>query len=98
MALTLSKFSENLAVTGVVALSQAVIGVGTGLLVADHVGKTVRQRAAVALIGAGLATAVPLVVSVINCMIYRPTSRRAMRKRLKSIRNDAGVAEGESVV
>ena len=93
---SLNKFGDNLPVTGVVAFSQAAVGFGAGLLVADHLGRTARQRAAFALIGAGVATLVPFVAGVISSVKNRPSSSSRMRRQLESIREDTGLSNENS--
>ena len=46
--ISLNKFGDNLPVTGIVALSQAAVGFGVGLLLADKIGRSARQTAAIA--------------------------------------------------
>ncbi len=93
--LSLDKFGENLPVTGIVAFSQAAIGLGVGLLVAERIGRNARRGLAIGLIGAGIATLVPVVWGVISNIRHRPGSSRTMRKRLESIRHDPGLAGGD---
>jgi uncharacterized membrane protein len=61
-------------VTGIVALSQAAVGFGVGLLIADKFDQTARQRTAVALIGAGAATILPFLAGIIANINNRPDS------------------------
>jgi Kef-type K+ transport system membrane component KefB len=90
-SVSLEKFAENLPVTGIVALSQAAVGFGVGLLLADKFGETARQRTAIALIGAGAATVLPLVAGIVSHVNNRPDSSRRMRQQLEGIRRSAGV-------
>lgn len=94
---TLSKFGENLPVTGIAAVSQAAVGLGLGLLLAEKMGRTARVRTAIALIGAGTAALIPTIAGVINRVATRPTSQRRMQRRLNSIRGDFGFSETESL-
>ena len=64
-SISFDKFGDNLPVTGIVALSQAAIGFGVGLLIAEKFDQASRQRTAVALIGAGAATILPFVAGII---------------------------------
>lgn len=93
--LSLDKFGENLPVTGIVAFSQAAIGLGAGLIVAERIGRNARRGLAIGLIGAGIATLVPVVWGVVSNIRHRPGSSRTMRKRLESIRHDPGLAGGD---
>lgn len=92
MSSLLNKFGENLPVTGVVALSQAAVGFGVGLLLADKLGRTARQRTAIALIGAGAATIFPIVAGIVSNVSNRPDSSRSIRRQLDSIRRAYGVS------
>ncbi len=92
-----SKFGENLSVTSIVAASQAAVGFGLGLLLAEKLKRSARERAAIALIGAGIAALIPTVAGVVNRVANRPTSHRLMQRRLDSIRGDVGISETESL-
>lgn len=94
-SISLKKFGQNLPVTGVAAFSQAAVGFGLGLLVADKMGRTARRATAYALIGAGVATVLPFVVGVATAVNTRPESNREMQRRLASIRQDTGLSNGE---
>lgn len=96
--LPISKFGENLPVTGLVALSQAAIGLGVGLLVADKMEVNARQRTAIALIGAGAAAVIPFVAGIYDRVSHREASARDMQRRLDSIRQDVGFPGGDEVV
>jgi len=89
--LSFEKFGENLPVSGVVAFSQVAIGLGVGLLIADRIGHNARRSAAIALLGVGVASIVPLVVGVTSNISNRPGSSREMRKRLEGIRRGYGL-------
>ena len=92
--ISLDKFGDNLPVTGIVALSQAAVGFGVGLLIADKFDPSSRQRTAVSLISAGAATIVPFVVGIIANINNRPDSSRRIRKQLASIREGTGLSNG----
>lgn len=92
MASFLNKFGENLPVTGIVALSQAAVGFGVGLLLADKLGNTTRQRTALALIGAGAATIFPIVAGIVSNANNRPDSSRNIQRRIEGIRRGYGVS------
>lgn len=78
--------------TGMIALSQAAVGFGVGLLLADKLGRATRQRTAVAFIGAGAATILPLLAGVIADFNNRPDSWRRIRRQLASIREGTGLS------
>jgi hypothetical protein len=94
-SISLKKFGQNLPVTGVVAFSQAAVGFGVGLLIADKLGRDARHRTAIALIGAGACTILPFVAGVISNINNRPESNREMQRRLASIRQDTGLSNDE---
>jgi hypothetical protein len=96
--LPISKFGENLPVTGLVAFSQAAVGFGVGLLVADKLEINARQRTAIALIGAGAAAVIPFVAGIYDRLSHRAASERDMRRRLESIREDVGFSGDEEIV
>lgn len=93
--LPITKFGENLPVTGIVAFSQAAVGVGVGLLVADKMGEGARQKTAFALIGAGAAVVIPFAFGLYERISNRPSSSRRMRQQLNSIREDTGFPDSE---
>lgn len=93
-SLSLEKFGNNLPVSGIVALSQVAVGFGVGLLLADKLDRSVREKAAIALIGAGVATVLPVVAGIINNVSNRPESSRRVRRQLESIRDDTGLSNG----
>jgi hypothetical protein len=94
-SISINKFGENLPVTSVVALSQVAFGLGAGLLLANKLGSSARQRAGIALMGAGAAAVVPVVAGIVTHINNRPGSRRDMQRRLASIRRDTGLSNGE---
>jgi hypothetical protein len=94
-SISYDKFGDYLPVTGMIALSQAAVGFGVGLLIADKLDRVVRQRAAVAIIGAGAATILPLLAGMIASFNNRPDSSRRIRRQLASIRESTGLSNGE---
>jgi hypothetical protein len=96
--LPISKFGQNLPVTGLVAFSQAALGFGVGLLVADKLDITARQRTAIALIGAGAAAVIPFVAGIYDRVSHRSESESGMRRRLASMREDVGFPGDEEIV
>ncbi len=95
--LPISKFGQNLPVTGISALSQVAVGLGVGLLVADRLETTARQRTAIVLIGAGAAAVIPFVAGIYDRLSHRVASERGMRRRLDSLREDVGFAGGDEI-
>jgi len=94
-SISFGKFVDNLPMTGIVALSQAAVGFGVGLLIADKFDQTARQRTAVAFIGAGAATILPFVAGIIANFNNRPDSSRRIRRQLASIRESTGLSNGD---
>lgn len=88
LPISIAKTSEPL--DGLLMLTRAAIGLGVGMLMADKIKRPVRQAAAIALVSVGALAAVPLLVKVALERINRPESERAMRARLRSIRDDSG--------
>ncbi|PWU11740.1 MAG: hypothetical protein C5B47_00450 [Verrucomicrobia bacterium] len=91
---SLSKFGENLPVTGIVAVSQAAVGLALGLLLAEKMGRSARVRTAIALMGAGAAALIPTVAGIANRVATSRPSTRHMQRRLDSIRGDFGISSG----
>ena len=94
-SISFDKFGDNLPVTGIVALSQAAIGFGVG---EDHLTDGVDAIAfetAIAFIGAGAATILPLVAGAIADFNNRPDSSRRIRRQLASIREGTGLSNGD---
>jgi hypothetical protein len=94
-SISYGKFGDTLPVTSMIALSQAAVGFGVGLLLAGKLNQTVRQRTAIAFIGAGAATILPLVAGAIADFNNRPDSSRRIRRQLASIREGTGLSNGD---
>jgi hypothetical protein len=94
--LSLEKFGENLPASGVIAFSQAAIGLGAGLLAADRMGQSARRTTSAILLGAGVAALIPVVIGIASRISHRPGSRRSMSRRLESIRSDSGLTDEET--
>lgn len=96
--LSLSRFSENLPVSGTIAVTQAAAGCGLGLLLADKMSKKARRRTSAMLLTAGVMIAVPVVASFVMRLRNRPHSRSHAQRQLESIREGEGLTEVESVI
>jgi hypothetical protein len=94
-SISYDKFGDTLPMTSIIALSQAAVGFGVGLLVAGRLDQTVRQRTAIAFIGAGAATVLPFVAGMIASLNNRPDSSRRIRRQLASIREGTGLSNGD---
>jgi hypothetical protein len=86
-----------LEVAGIVAVTQAAVGCGIGLLVASRLQSTARKITGWIMVSLGVASATPLVVGYFARSANRPGSARAMRRRLDSIRQDSGFSENADV-
>jgi hypothetical protein len=91
--LSIQNFGDNLPVTTTVGVGQTLLGFGLGLLVADRVGRPLRDRIAIGLVAAGAAALLPTIVGIASTVSNRPASSRRMRKQLDSIRRDTGISE-----
>lgn len=96
--LSLSKFSENLPVTGSIAVTQAAAGCGLGLLIADKMTSRARIRTSVFLLTAGALIAVPIIASFVSRVRNRPHSKRSVRRQLESLRGDVSFSDEEMYV
>jgi hypothetical protein len=93
MADLLDRFSQNLSATSVAAAAEMAVGVGAGLLVADQLGKSARQRIGVVALIAGLAATIPLLIGA-DVRVNRELGEgRRTRRRLETIRHDSGFPE-----
>ena len=96
--LSLSRFSENLPVSGTIAITQAAAGCGLGLLLADKMSKRARRRTSAALLAAGVMIAVPIVASFVIRLRNHPNSRRRAQRQLESIRGGGGFSETDEMI
>ena len=93
MANILDRLSHNLSATSLAAAAELAVGVGAGLLVADQLGKSSRQRLGVVVLLAGLAATIPLLIGA-GVRVNRELGEgRRTRRRLETIRHDSGFAE-----
>ncbi len=93
MATLLDKFSRNLSATSVAAAAEMAVGIGAGLLVADRLGNSARQRLGLIALVGGLAATIPLLIGA-GVRVNRELGEgRRTRQRLETIRHDHGFAE-----
>ena len=90
---SLSLYSATL-----LTISQAAIGCGIGILLADKISENKRNSAAIAMLALATATTVPTVVGILADLINGPQSRLGVRRRLRSIREDSGLHQQEEVL
>lgn len=88
---------EAVATNTLLAAAQAALGCGVGLLLAEKLGKGSRRNIAIALFSAGLISLVPLAGLLLAKRLKGPESARGVRRRLQSIREDAGFAPDAEV-
>jgi len=88
---------DHLPITSIVAVTQTAVGCGIGLLLAGKLRRAARKNTALAMLGVGAATLLPVAISIFAKQINRPESERGMRRRLESIRQDAGMPEDADI-
>lgn len=75
------------------AAAEMAVGVGAGLLLADQLGKSSRQKLGAIALVAGLAASIPLLIGA-GVRVNRELSEgRRTRRRLETIRHDSGLPE-----
>jgi uncharacterized membrane protein AbrB (regulator of aidB expression) len=79
-------------------ISQAAIGCGIGILLADKVTESRRNTAAIGMLCLAVATTAPALVGVVADLINGPQSKLGVRRRLRSIREDSGLRAEEEVL
>jgi len=84
---------DTVPVTSLVTVTQTAVGCGIGLLLARRLGRVAQRNTALALFAVGAVSVAPLILDLISRRRNRPGSERVMRRRLESIRHDAGISE-----
>jgi uncharacterized membrane protein AbrB (regulator of aidB expression) len=79
-------------------ISQAAIGCGIGVLLADKISEKRRNTAAIGMLCLAIATTAPALVGVVADLINGPQSKLGVRRRLRSIREDSGLHAEEEVL
>lgn len=93
MANVFDRLSQNLSGTSLAAAAEMAVGVGAGLLVADQLGKSARQKVGLVALIAGLAASIPLLIGA-GVRVNRELGEgRRTRRRLETIRHDSGFPE-----
>ena len=85
----------SLPAAALLTISQAAIGCGIGILLADKVTENRRNTAAVGMLCLAVATTAPALVGVVADLINGPQSKLGVRRRLRSIREDSGLQAEE---
>ena len=85
----------SLPAAALLTISQAAIGCGIGIILADKVTESRRNIAAIGMLCLAMATTAPAVVGVVADLINGPQSKLGVRRRLRSIREDSGLQAEE---
>ena len=85
----------SLPAAALLTISQAAIGCGIGILLAEKVTENRRNTAAIGLLCLAIATTAPALVGVVIDLINGPQSKLGVRRRLRSIREDSGLQAEE---
>jgi hypothetical protein len=88
----------SLPAAALLTISQAAIGCGIGIILADRVTEKRRNTAAVGMLCLAIATTAPALVGVVVDLINGPQSKLGVRRRLRSIREDSGLQAEEEVL
>jgi hypothetical protein len=85
----------SLPAAALLTISQAAIGCGIGILLADKVTENKRNTAAIGMLCLAVASTAPALVGVVVELINGPQSKLGVRRRLRSIREDSGLQAEE---
>ena len=88
----------SLPAAALLTISQAAIGCGIGILLADKISEKRRNTAAIGMLCLAIATTAPALVGVVVDLINGPQSKLGVRRRLRSIREDSGLHAEEEVL
>ena len=80
-----------------IAVTQATLGCGVGLLVGENMRSATRRIAAVTMLSVGLISTLPIAYQLLARCMNRPNSRRLMKRRLESIRDDSGLPDDAEI-
>jgi ABC-type molybdate transport system permease subunit len=89
----------NLSVSSAVSLavSQAAIGCGIGILLSGKLEDKKRTVAAIGIFSIALASSIPVVAGIVLELVNGPRSKLGVRRSLRSMRADSGLhAEEET--
>ena len=91
MSNTLTRSADSGPAASLMAVTQAALGCGLGLLLAGKLRSPARQVAALAMLSVGVISTVPLLLEAVShCWNH---SERGMRRRLETIRHDSGFSD-----
>ena len=88
----------SLPAAALLTISQAAIGCGIGILLADKIGEKRRNTTAIGMLCLAIATTAPALVGGVVDLINGPQSKLGVRRRLRSIREDSGLHAEEEVL
>ena len=88
----------SLPAAALLTISQAAIGCGIGILLADKDTENKRNTAAIGMLCLAIASTAPALVGVVVDLINGPQSKLGVRRRLRSIREDSGLQAEEEVL
>jgi ABC-type molybdate transport system permease subunit len=88
----------SLPVAALLTVSQAAIGCGIGILLADKFTEGKRNAAAVAMLCLAILTTAPAIVGAVADLVSGPQSKLGVRRRLRSIREGAGLETEEELL
>lgn len=79
--------------TSLIALGQAALGCGIGLLLAERLRRDARKTTGIVLCIAGAASLIAVTTGIVTDLVAGPRSKFGARQRLESIRDDAGMSD-----
>ena len=88
----------SLPAAALLTISQAAIGCGIGILLADKVTENRRNTVAIGMLCLAIVSTAPALVGVVVDLINGPQSKLGVRRRLRSIRQDSGLQAEEEVL
>src|ERR1700675_3849247 len=86
----------SLPAAALLTVSQAAIGCGIGIILADKVTENRRNIAAIGMLCLAIATTAPAVVGVVADLINGPQSKLGVRRGLRSLREASGLQREEA--
>lgn len=92
-----SKNSDALQ-TSLLAITQTAVGCGIGLLIAGKLGRPAQKTTAATMLSVGALLAMPWLVERVLDHLTGPGSARGERRRLDTIRRDAGYPDNTDVI
>jgi hypothetical protein len=97
MASSTKTLTFSLTSATLLSVSQATIACGLGILLGSKLDKKNQTTVALGLMAVAIATFLPAVGGVVVDLINGPRSKLGVRRRLRSIREGAGLHEEEQL-